>query len=127
MFLWWFIYLFISLFIYSPVNYEVAFEMQTLQSGTLSSINMKTVTSLAEAFLMHPEEHMAWLNKINDDFQLLKTHLLFMLMQSFIMMKNGVFSFFTLIDNWFIYFFCFNGCDPLSFWTLYTCLAHTVF
>ncbi|XP_030935775.1 uncharacterized protein At3g06530 [Quercus lobata] len=66
----------------------------TLQSGTLSSINMKTVTSLAEAFLMHPEEHMAWLNKINDDFQLLKTHLLFMLMQSFIMMKNerGQFS-----------------------------------
>ncbi|KAM3753047.1 hypothetical protein ACB098_03G064400 [Castanea mollissima] len=47
-----------------------------LQSGTLSSINMKTVTSLAEAFLMHPEEHMAWLNKINNDFQLLKTHLL---------------------------------------------------
>ncbi|KAM3682910.1 hypothetical protein ACJW31_12G106500 [Castanea mollissima] len=65
-----------------------------LQSGTLSSINMKTVTSLAEAFLMHPEEHMAWLNKINNDFQLLKTHLLFMLMQSFIMMKNerGQFS-----------------------------------
>nr|XP_023877249.1 uncharacterized protein At3g06530 [Quercus suber] len=60
----------------------------TLQSGTLSSVNMKTVTSLAEAFLMNPEEHMAWLNKINDDFQLLKTHLLFMLMQSFIMMKN---------------------------------------
>ncbi|KAK7852331.1 uncharacterized protein CFP56_039361 [Quercus suber] len=60
----------------------------TLQSGTLSSVNMKTVTSLAEAFLMYPEEHMAWLNKINDDFQLLKTHLLFMLMQSFIMMKN---------------------------------------
>lgn len=99
MFLWWFIYLFISLFIYCTVNYEVAFEMQTLQSGTLSSINMKTVTSLAEAFLMHPEEHMAWLNKINDDFQLLKTHLLFMLMQSFIMMKNGVSSFFTLINN----------------------------
>ncbi|XP_075648528.1 uncharacterized protein At3g06530 isoform X3 [Castanea sativa] len=65
-----------------------------LQFGTLSSINMKTVTSLAEAFLMHPEEHMAWLNKINNDFQLLKTHLLFMLMQSFIMMKNerGQFS-----------------------------------
>lgn len=97
----------VGLYIYSPVNYEVAFEMQTLQSGTLSSINMKTVTSLAEALLMHPEEHMAWLNKINNDFQLLKTHLLFMLMQSFIMMKNGVFSFFHFNRELIYLFFLF--------------------
>lgn len=89
------------------MNYEVAFEMQTLQSGTLSSINMKTVTSLAEAFLMHPEEHMAWLNKINNDFQLLKTHLLFMLMESFIMTKNGVFSFFRFNRELIYLFFLF--------------------
>uniref|UniRef100_A0A2N9G8U6 Uncharacterized protein n=1 Tax=Fagus sylvatica TaxID=28930 RepID=A0A2N9G8U6_FAGSY len=65
----------------------------TLQPGTLSSINMKTVTSLAETFIMHPEEYMAWLIKIIEDFELSKTLFFLMLMQSFMMQnKSGQFS-----------------------------------
>lgn len=101
--------------------------MQTLQPGTLSSINMKTVTSLAETFIMHPEEYMAWLIKIIDDFELSKTLFFLMLMQSF-MMQNSMFSIFTFnCELIYVFFVCPNACDPFSFWTFYACLAHCIF
>jgi U3 small nucleolar RNA-associated protein 10 len=86
-----------------------------LQPGTLSSINMKTVTSLAETFIMHPEEYMAWLIKIIEDFELSKTLFFLMLMQSF-MMQNSMFSIFTFnCELIYVFFVCPNACDPFSF------------
>ncbi|KAG7972395.1 hypothetical protein I3843_07G181800 [Carya illinoinensis] len=65
----------------------------TSQPGNLSSINMKTITSLAETFLMNPEENLAWLISSSYDFESSKTLFFFMLMQSVMMHnKNGQFS-----------------------------------
>lgn len=71
--------------------HEVAYEVQTSQPGNLSSINMKTITSLAETFLMNPEENLAWLISSSYDFESWKTLFFLMLMQSF-MMHNSTFS-----------------------------------
>lgn len=71
--------------------HEVAYEVQTSQPRNLSSINMKTITSLAETFLMNPEENLAWLISSSYDFESSKTLFFFMLMQS-VMMHNSTFS-----------------------------------
>ncbi|KAF5456236.1 hypothetical protein F2P56_025737 [Juglans regia] len=73
--------------------HEVAYEVQTSQPGNLSSINMKTIASLAETFLMNTEENLAWLVSSSYDFESSKTLFFLMLMQSFMMHnKSGQFS-----------------------------------
>ncbi|KAF5456234.1 hypothetical protein F2P56_025737 [Juglans regia] len=66
---------------------------KTSQPGNLSSINMKTIASLAETFLMNTEENLAWLVSSSYDFESSKTLFFLMLMQSFMMHnKSGQFS-----------------------------------
>ncbi|XP_020222624.1 uncharacterized protein At3g06530 isoform X2 [Cajanus cajan] len=50
--------------------------------GSLSSINLKTINNLAENFMVHPEDHVAWFVESCSDLELSKTIFCFVLLQS---------------------------------------------
>ncbi|KAK9913977.1 hypothetical protein M0R45_037776 [Rubus argutus] len=70
---------------------------QTLKPGSLPSINMVTVTSLASRFLLNPEEFMPWLVKSSNDFELSKTHFFLVMMQTLLIGKNKSAEFFEVL------------------------------
>lgn len=76
------------------LNFDLKTKMQKLQHENISVVNMKIVSSLAETFTMHPDEHTSWLIESCNDFSLSKTLLFLVVMQSFLNSKNG--KFFTL-------------------------------
>ncbi|KAK9292213.1 hypothetical protein L1049_020175 [Liquidambar formosana] len=61
-----------------------------LQPGSISSINMNTVSCLAETFSVHPEEYMPWLIECCNDFELSKTLFFLIMMQSLTMQKDKI-------------------------------------
>ncbi|XP_050386752.1 uncharacterized protein At3g06530 isoform X2 [Argentina anserina] len=62
---------------------------QTLQTGSLSSINMATITSLASRFLLQPGNIMPWLVQSSNDFELSKTHFFLVMMQTILIEKES--------------------------------------
>lgn len=50
--------------------------------GSLSSINLKTINNMAENFMVHPEDHIAWFVESCSDLELSKTLFFFVLLQS---------------------------------------------
>ena len=63
--------------------------MQTLDREHISSINMDIVRGLAEIFSMHPVEYMPWLIECCNYSESSKTLFFLVMMQSFILQKNG--------------------------------------
>ncbi|KAL2316770.1 hypothetical protein Fmac_030646 [Flemingia macrophylla] len=59
-----------------------SFGQGTTLSGSLSSINLKTINNLAENFMVHPEDHIAWFVECCSDLELSKTLFYFVLFQS---------------------------------------------
>nr|XP_011470044.1 PREDICTED: uncharacterized protein At3g06530 isoform X2 [Fragaria vesca subsp. vesca] len=62
----------------------------SLQPGSLSSINMATITSLASRFLLHPEKSMPWLVQSSNEFELSKTLFFLVMMQTVLIEKESV-------------------------------------
>ncbi|KAK8344000.1 hypothetical protein V6Z12_A07G051700 [Gossypium hirsutum] len=65
------------------------FEKKMQKRGTVYTVNMEIVRSLAEEFLMQPTEYMPWLTRSCDNFKSSKTLLFLVLMQSFSMLINN--------------------------------------
>ncbi|CAB4271187.1 unnamed protein product [Prunus armeniaca] len=70
----------------------------TSQAGSLSSINMDTIASLAGRFSLHPEEFMPWLIKSSNDFELSKTQFFLVMMQTLLIQKNKSAGFLALFE-----------------------------
>ncbi|ONI24972.1 hypothetical protein PRUPE_2G273000 [Prunus persica] len=70
----------------------------TSQPGSLSSINMDTIASLAGRFSLHPEEFMPWLIKSSNDFELSKTQFFLVMMQTLLIQKNKSAGFLALFE-----------------------------
>ena len=66
--------------------------MQKLQCETICSVNVKIISSLADVFSIHPNEYMPWLTERGNDFDLSKTMVFLIVMQSFLTLHNGMFS-----------------------------------
>lgn len=66
--------------------------MQKSEPGSLSSINMEIVSSLAETFLKHPDEYLSLLTESCSNFKLSKTLFFMVLMQSLQMQNSSMFS-----------------------------------
>ncbi|XP_015973198.1 uncharacterized protein At3g06530 [Arachis duranensis] len=58
-------------------------------TGRLSSINLKTINNLADNFMSHPEDHIAWFVDSCSDLELSKTLFFFVLLQSFLTKLKG--------------------------------------
>ncbi|XP_062092226.1 uncharacterized protein At3g06530 [Humulus lupulus] len=69
-----------------------------LQPGSISSMNMDTVTFLAERFLMHPEQYIASITENFKESTSSKTLFLLVIMQSFLMQKNKSGQFVALLE-----------------------------
>lgn len=63
--------------------------MQKLKPSRITSVNMETIEALAETFISDPEHYMPWLVECCNDFELSKTLLLLVIMQSFVIQKEG--------------------------------------
>ena len=64
--------------------------MQMLQPGAISSMNMDTITFLAERFLMHPEQYITLITENFKESTSSKTLFLLVIMQSFLMQKSSM-------------------------------------
>ncbi|KAF4372054.1 hypothetical protein F8388_000270 [Cannabis sativa] len=69
-----------------------------LQPGSISSMNMDTITFLAERFLMHPEQYIALITEDFKESTSSKTLFLLVIMQSFLMQKNKSGQFVALLE-----------------------------
>lgn len=75
-------------------------KVQVLQRESISSINLSTITCLAEGFLKNPEKYVASITEFCKDFESSKTLFFLVLMQSFLMQKDSTCLFFPpLIGN----------------------------
>ncbi|XP_061353134.1 uncharacterized protein At3g06530 [Gastrolobium bilobum] len=61
----------------------------TLIPGSLSSINLKTINNMADNFMVHPEDHIAWFIESCSDLELSKTLFFFVLLQSLLRNPKG--------------------------------------
>ncbi|PON51074.1 U3 small nucleolar RNA-associated protein [Parasponia andersonii] len=69
-----------------------------LQPGSISLINLDTITCLAERFLVNPEKYIASITQNCKDFESSKTLFLLVLMQTFLMQKNKSGQFVALLE-----------------------------
>uniref|UniRef100_A0A2P2MAY2 Uncharacterized protein At3g06530 n=1 Tax=Rhizophora mucronata TaxID=61149 RepID=A0A2P2MAY2_RHIMU len=67
---------------------DVSTKEMKLQRETICSINMKIISSLVDAFSIHPDEYMPWLTERGNDFDLSKTLVFLIVMQSFLTLQN---------------------------------------
>ncbi|KAJ1389579.1 U3 small nucleolar RNA-associated protein 10 [Sesbania bispinosa] len=70
----------------------------TSVSGSFSSINLKTINNMAENFMVHPEEHIAWFVESCNDSELSKTLFFLVLLQSLLIKPKGD-DFSALFEN----------------------------
>ncbi|XP_057441205.1 uncharacterized protein At3g06530 isoform X2 [Lotus japonicus] len=66
--------------------------------GSLSSINLKTINNMAENFMVHSEDHVAWFVESCNDSELSKTLFFFLLLQSLLIKPKGD-DFSTLFES----------------------------
>lgn len=66
--------------------------LQALKHEDITSINMDTISGLADTFSMHPEEYVPWLVECCNASDLSKTLFFLVLLQSFTRLKIGVIS-----------------------------------
>ncbi|KAK7300089.1 hypothetical protein RJT34_10922 [Clitoria ternatea] len=59
-------------------------------SGSLSSFNLKTINNMAENFMVHHEDHIAWFVESCSDLEQSKTLFFLVLLQSLLINSNGV-------------------------------------
>ncbi|XP_027329398.1 uncharacterized protein At3g06530 isoform X2 [Abrus precatorius] len=57
--------------------------------GSLSSINLKTINNMANNFMVHPEDHIAWFVESCCNLELSKTLFFFVLLQSLMINPKG--------------------------------------
>ncbi|KAK7320388.1 hypothetical protein VNO77_29813 [Canavalia gladiata] len=58
-------------------------------SGSLSSINLKTINNMAANFIVHPQDHIAWFVESCSDLELSKTLFFFVILQSLLINPKG--------------------------------------
>ncbi|XP_042487302.1 uncharacterized protein At3g06530 [Macadamia integrifolia] len=71
-------------------------EEKKSNSSYITSANMVTVEALAEIFSAHPEDHLPWLVECCNDSELAKTLFLFVIVQSFMIQKEDIYSLLVL-------------------------------
>ncbi|KAI4332818.1 hypothetical protein L6164_017696 [Bauhinia variegata] len=62
---------------------------ETSIPGSLSSINLKTINNMADNFMLHPEDHLAWFVDNCSDLELSKTVFFLVLLQSLLLKRNS--------------------------------------
>lgn len=96
----------------------VSIKRKKSESGSLSSINMEIVSSLAETFLKHPDEYLSLLTESCSNFKLSKTLFFMVLMQSLLMQNSRIGQSWALFEacfsvlksEWEVFEYRLDGC-----------------
>ncbi|XP_010275398.1 PREDICTED: uncharacterized protein At3g06530 isoform X2 [Nelumbo nucifera] len=79
-------------------TYNMISTQKKLEHSTVASINMGTIGALAEAFYKQPEEYMPWLADCCNAFDLSRTLIFFVIMQSFVIHRENTSGFLALLQ-----------------------------